>query len=78
MKPLLSPATPTEEDDTAWNHYMRRRRLRSIVYDVLPLYVRAKEADRRDSDLMFQLVHWRHPQTAQCVKRMSEWYERYA
>jgi len=60
MKPRLNPASPTEEDELAWNHYMRRRGLRDLVYDVMLLYVRVKEADRLDANLMYLA------QTTQC------------
>jgi hypothetical protein len=68
MKPL--PTAPlTQEDIDVWLRIESR-------FGPGTRYHALTHADRRDADLMLQLAGWRHPQTAQCIQRMTEWYDR--
>jgi hypothetical protein len=75
MKPGLRSAPWTDDDEKIWTHLIQRSRVRSPD-GLCNLCFRSEESDRHDAHLMLELARWRHPLTARCIDRMTEWSQK--
>jgi hypothetical protein len=73
MKPRLEVAPLTEEDSYAWHWVCLRHDGGPFSHFV---WLMSENADRRDANLMFELARWKHPQTSQCIQRMTDWSDK--